>query len=438
MKESWVAERLWVASLLQSKSDSLVSVPGSLEAVLFDHVADMQSHPPNQQYLFDMAKKKTEQQATSETTAQSAKKKTPSKKGTASKPAKKKSKPASPKNWTFPKNSLEDALLIARAIEDKNAGNPMKASVLVKAVGYNQSSDWRFLDMLRSANQYGLVEGSGQNATVSLAQIGEDVVAPSSSAQRQQALVEAFRNVDDFRQVEEFYGGKRIPEDEFFENTVVREFSIPRDRVKTFTQVFTDNLRYLNLFNARARNTEEPESSAVGKDEVSSDDTPEEAPGGRVREYLDTCFMMMPFGNWFDRYYHDIYVPAIKEAGFEPVRGDELFSTGTVVEQIWEEVQKSTVLLADLSERNANVFYELGLAHAAGKPVVLTAPQIDDVPFDLRHLRVIVYDIREPDWAAKLGKSVTDFLKNAKADPSKSIPQPFREFVNGGDAQNRS
>lgn len=341
--------------------------------------------------------------------------------------------PTSRQAWTFPKNSLEDALLIARAIEDKNAGNPMKANVLVKAVGYNQPNDWRFLDLLRSANQYGLVNGSGPNATVSLDRIGEDVVAPSSSAQRQQALLAAFRNVDDFHQVEEFYGGKRIPEDEFFENTVVREFNVPRDRVKTFTQVFTDNLRYLNLFNARTQRAEtQTDVSTEGSTEATSE-VPSESLGARVREYLDTCFMMMPFGNWFDRYYRDVYVPAIKEAGFEPVRGDELFSTGTVVEQIWEELQKSTVLLADLSEKNANVFYELGLAHAAGKPVVLTAPQIDDVPFDLRHLRVIVYDIREPDWAEKLGKSVTDFLKNAKADPNKSIPQPFRDLANGNE-----
>ena len=44
---------------------------------------------------------------------------------------------------------------------------------------------------------------------------------------------------------------------------------------------------------------------------------------------------MMPFGEWFDRYYQEIYVPAIKEAGFEPVRADELFTTGSVVERIW-------------------------------------------------------------------------------------------------------
>jgi hypothetical protein len=59
------------------------------------------------------------------------------------------------------------------------------------------------------------------------------------------------------------------------------------------------------------------------------------------------------------RYYQEIYMPAIKEAGFEPVRADELFTTGSVVEQIWEQIEKAKLLLADLSGKNPNVFYEL-------------------------------------------------------------------------------
>ena len=116
----------------------------------------------------------------------------------------------------------------------------------------------------------------------------------------------------------------------------------------------------------------------------------------------------MPFGEWFDRYHQEIYVPAIKDAGLEPVRADELFSTGSVVEQIWEQIEKSKLLLADLSGKNPNVFYELGLAHAAKKPVIFTSSAIDDVPFDLRHLRVIIYEIREPEWSSRLRQSVTD------------------------------
>ncbi len=107
---------------------------------------------------------------------------------------------------------------------------------------------------------------------------------------------------------------------------------------------------------------------------------------------------MMPFGEWFNVYYTEIYTQAIKDAGMEPMRADRLFSTGTVIEQIWEQIEKSKILLADLSGKNANVFYELGLAHAARKPVVFTSCSLEDVAFDLRHLRVIIYDINDPSW----------------------------------------
>ncbi len=131
--------------------------------------------------------------------------------------------------WTFPKNTLEEAIKIPKAIEEQNAGNPMKAEILAKAVGFNQSQDWRFKDLLKSANQYGLVEGSGASATVSMTQIGSDVIAPGSPAERQVALLNAFRKVENFFQVENFYKGKKLPEDEFFENTLIRQFIIPRE-----------------------------------------------------------------------------------------------------------------------------------------------------------------------------------------------------------------
>jgi len=355
------------------------------------------------------------------------KKRPTAKKATKKKTVKKKSpKKTTKKAWTFPKNPLEEAIAIPKAIEEKNGGHPMNAPDLAKAVGYKQAQDWRFLDLLKSANQYGLVSGSGKTAKVTLEKIGEDIVAPSSSTQRQEALFTAFHAVDDFQRVSEFYGGKRIPEDEYFTNTLAREFGIDRDRLDIFSAVFRENLEFLGSFDAHPKR-ESGESNIPPS--VKPESEPSTSAPSRVREFLDTCFVMMPFGEWFDRYYQDIYIPAIKEAGFEPVRADELFTTGSVVEQIWEQIEKSKVLLADLTGKNPNVFYELGLAHAACKPVVFTAGQLDDVPFDLRHLRVIVYDVREPDWAAKLHENITEYLKNAKTDPEKSIPQPFRQML---------
>ena len=344
------------------------------------------------------------------------------------------------KTWTFPKNTLEEAIAVAKAIEEKNAGNPMPAPDIAVAVGFRQSNDWRFLDLLRSANQYGLVTGTGATASIHLAKLGQDIVAPSSPSQRSEALLAASRTVKDFEAVEKYYGSKRIPEDEYFLNTLAREFNIPRDRVDHFSKVFLENLKFLRLFSTTPQSAETTlpvgtSSATSAPAENTSILAPSKEP--RVREFLDTCFVMMPFGEWFDRYYQDIYVPAIKDAGLEPVRGDELFSTGSVVEQIWEQIEKSKLLLADLSDKNANVFYELGLAHAARKPVVFTSSQLEDVPFDLRHLRVIIYDIREPEWATQLRKSITDYLKNAMKDPGKSIPHPFRKLVEEAEVATR-
>jgi hypothetical protein len=153
-----------------------------------------------------------------------------------------------------------------------------------------------------------------------MGQIGQDVVAPSSPAQRQQALLAAFRNVEDFKKVEEFYKGKKLPEDEYFLNTLARDFGIPRDRGDRFAEVFRKNLEFLGQFNA-AVETQSPRSQSDGVPTQESSATAETVDQigqpKRVRQFLDTCFVMMPFGSWFDRYYQEIYVPAIREAGFE-------------------------------------------------------------------------------------------------------------------------
>lgn len=305
----------------------------------------------------------------------------------------KKSKKTATALWTFPKHSLEDALRIPRILEDKFAGKATPAEHLAKALGFNKSDDWRFLEPLRSAAHYGLITGSGAKAIVEMAPIGENLIAPRDPEQRRKALRAAFHNVELFQKVAAHYGDKTIPEDEFFINTVTREYGVPRERAEVFSDVFRKDVAFLRSFGP---NAESETSQPMPATQESGTARLVDQEPLRQRTSLETCFVMMPFGSWFDRYYHEIYVDAIKDAGFDAVRADELFSSGSVIEQIWEQIQKATVLLADLTDRNANVFYELGLAHADIKPVVFTAAKVDDVPFDLRHLRVIIYDVREP------------------------------------------
>lgn len=103
------------------------------------------------------------------------------------------------------------------------------------------------------------------------------------------------------------------------------------------------------------------------------------------------CFVLMPFAEALRPLYDDVIAPAITSLDLRCTRADDLFDNRPIMDGVWENIRKSRVVLADLTGRNANVFYETGIAHALGKEVVLMTRTLDDVPFDLRHPRCILY-----------------------------------------------
>ena len=141
------------------------------------------------------------------------------------------------------------------------------------------------------------------------------------------------------------------------------------------------------------------------------------------------CFVMMPFSAPFNVYYDNVYYPAIEEAGMSPVRADDLFRAGVIVADLWAMIQAAKVLLAELTTKNPNVFYELGLAHAIGKPIVLVSETMNDVPFDLQQLRVLLYDKDDPAWGQKLRQAITIAIKETIASPVDAVPNIFRKKV---------
>ena len=150
------------------------------------------------------------------------------------------------------------------------------------------------------------------------------------------------------------------------------------------------------------------------------------SPDPSVHSPINTCFVMMPFAAQFDRYYRNIFVPAIQRSGLEPVRGDGIFGSA-IVADVWRILKTSSVALADLTGRNPNVFYELGLAHAIGKPVILVASNIGDVPIDLGGLRVILYNKDDEDWGVRLQLDLERSLAEILRDPVRGVPATFSD-----------
>lgn len=104
------------------------------------------------------------------------------------------------------------------------------------------------------------------------------------------------------------------------------------------------------------------------------------------------CFVLMPFGeSWSNRLWKKQIQPIVTECGYHPVRADELYGKD-IVEDIWKSINQASVIIADITNRNPNVFYELGMAHTIGKRVILLSQEIEGIPFDINRFRIICYE----------------------------------------------
>lgn len=102
-------------------------------------------------------------------------------------------------------------------------------------------------------------------------------------------------------------------------------------------------------------------------------------------------FVLMPFEEEFDGVYDYLIHDPFSEAGYDVMRADDLLNQRNILEDIIQSILNSELIVADLSKNNPNVYYELGLAHAFKKNVILLTQDIMGLPFDLRSYRVIMY-----------------------------------------------
>lgn len=123
---------------------------------------------------------------------------------------------------------------------------------------------------------------------------------------------------------------------------------------------------------------------------------------------MPTCFVIQPFdSSKFDKRFDDVYKPALEEQGLEAYRVDRDPEVEIPIEAIEDGIRDAAICLADITTDNPNVWYELGYAFAAGRPVIMVCSDErtgNRFPLDIQHRTVIKY---RPD-------SVSDFseLKN--------------------------
>lgn len=325
-----------------------------------------------------------------------------------------------PSEAKYPRHALEEALRIPRALLDQNAGKQCSIAECAKFIGVKATSG-DFNVELSSAAKYGLIDKPSPGR-VALGETARRILRPQDANQKVLALREAALKAPQIGDVYNHYRGENLPDAEFFANTLTDNFHVPLAKVEEFDRIFRDTLKTAGLLEEREGKWRVLDlSRAEGTDVIGAERIRKLGKDVQISSD-DVCFVVMPFAQPYGGYYGLIYEPAIKKAGLKPIRADnEIFGTGKIMDQIWNGISTARVLVAELTTKNPNVFYELGLAHALKKPVVLVSANTPDVPFDLQHIRVIYYDVMDPFWGEKLQAKIAENIISAIKNPEEAI-----------------
>ena len=112
----------------------------------------------------------------------------------------------------------------------------------------------------------------------------------------------------------------------------------------------------------------------------------------------DLCFVLMPFQPSFERLYKEKIKPTVESCGLRCMKANDIFSPTPILEDIWIHIYKSKIIIADVTGRNPNVFYEIGIAHTVGKPVIIISQDKADIPFDIAQIRFFQYTDNHDGW----------------------------------------
>jgi hypothetical protein len=328
----------------------------------------------------------------------------------------------------FPKHPILKCLRIPQAVLENNAGKECTDREAAKFAGIGWTG--QIAVEISSAIKYGLFQRPSPGK-VEPTDITRRIVRPQKPTDTVDAIREALLKAPLISDIYKHYRGENLPDEiSFLTNTATESFKIPADRVNEFISVFLEDLEAAQLLEEvsgkkRVLDITHTPSEAAGVASITTDDHLKKVSKGVTVEATDTCFVMMPFAAPLGGYYASIYEPAIKKAGLTPVRADtDIFGTGKIIDQIWVGLNRAKVLVAELTGRNPNVLYELGLAHALHKPVVLISSNEADVPFDVRHVRVIYYELTDPFWGEKLIAKVAENIISAIKNPQEAIQFP--------------
>lgn len=300
------------------------------------------------------------------------------------KKGRKKSKP----QRSFPLYSIESALVVAQAIAQNNAGNPWGSEQIATALEIGAKSPNLYY-LTAASRDYGFTTGTSRSKEIELTPLGRKIVFPENCQQEYDSLKQAFGNIDIFKKVYDYYRTGDLPEKRYLFNTLQETFGLYADYHEEFYEIYVANIKYLD---------EKQNSGYISLKKTNSQEVQyvqQQVMNSTTKE----LFVIMPFSEktekypegYFDEVYSSLIVPAAASAGYVAKTANKSGSD-IIHKTIVNSIFNAEIILADLTEHNPNVLFELGLAIAFKKKVAIMRARGTKAIFDIDNsMRVLDY-----------------------------------------------
>lgn len=309
---------------------------------------------------------------------------------------------------------MEKALQVPLALKEHNGGNPWDTDEVRRAVGAPAGNTWFYLTA--ASRDYGLTSGTRDTPKISLEELGRNIVYAPDPGAELALKKQAFLRIEIFKRVLAYYKGSNLPEMKYLGNTLTKEFQLAPETHEEFAKIFRENCQYLGIVSGESATTADRDDESQVAAEAPGTVTLSEGASNSSR----TAFVILPFGErdakhpkgFFAEVLRSLITPAAKEF---KVKTANRQGSDVIQSTIINDLLEADLVIADLTEHNPNVMFELGVRMAQDKPVVLMKAEGTGPLFDIDNmLRVFEYS---PNlWATTVDKdmpNLRDFIKGA-------------------------
>lgn len=317
---------------------------------------------------------------------------------------------------------------VGSSIKELNGGNPWEPSEIAKAIGVGGKTN-DFYYYTSSSRDFGLTTGTSRSDKIGLTEFGKELLYAPNEEEEKRKMTEAFLKVPLFKKVLDHYQGTDLPDMKYLGNTLEKEFGLHPDLHEEFAKLFRENTKDLDIVSGTDTTLETNEVPDGDKAKSGKGVTRVVGEPKKPRDRNPVAFVIMPFAEkgekrpvgFFKEVLDSLITPSGVEAGFQ-VETANIQGSDVIQSTIVHQLINADLVVADLTDHNPNVLFELGIRMALDKPVAIIKSTDTGRIFDIDNM-LRVYEYNPNLWKStieidqpKIGRHITATWENRDSD----------------------